>query len=87
MQTKAHYKTKDADKDPFTEPHSFGDNVTMDNANIPNPKQAGRHKDTTLYVMLDRWAGWYGAYPALDRTTETIVQHVQQSAGRRQKVD
>jgi hypothetical protein len=87
MQKKGRYKTKEEDKDPCKEPHSFGDNVTMDNANILNPKQASRHKDKTLCVMLDRWAGWYGAYPAPDRTTETIVQNVQHFAGRRQKVD
>ena len=47
MQKGGHYTTKEEDKDPFKEPHSFGDNVTMDNANILNPKQASRHKDKT----------------------------------------
>ena len=53
MQKKGHHKTKEVDKDPFKEPRSFGDNVVMDNANILNPKQASRHKDTTLCVMMD----------------------------------
>ncbi len=87
MQKKAHYKTKEEDKDLFNEPLSFGDNVVMDNANILNPKQASRHKDNTLCIIKDRWSDWYGAYPSPDRTTGTIVTNLQHFAGRRQVVD
>ena len=87
MQKKAHYKTKEKDKDPFKEPHSFGDILVMDNANILNPKHASRHKDKTLCIMKDRWSDWYGAYSAPDRTTGTIVQNVQRFAGRRSTID
>ena len=88
MQKKPHRKkdkTKEAekDKDPFKAPSIFGDIITLDNVSV-NKEHRSRHNDSTMCVLLDRYTGWIGAYPAPARSTPMIVNTLQDFVGRKE---